>query len=690
MDAVWKDAFVTDPSLAEAVSFLRQALGDDPQAPRYIQTVHRRGYRFVAPIVVPEIAEGVRPGPDPGLSRVRVGSDPGQSGVRVGSESAQSGVRVGSDPALVPRGEKSASLAPQRVAESATWWEHTPLFVVLLCLALGAGAAWRVSKDVPDPPPVARFEISASAGTAFDTRAPAMAVAPDGRTIAWAGCAESSGACALYIRAVDRFDNLKVAGTEGASHPFFSPDGRWIGFFADGKLKKIAAGGGAASILADATAPGGASWGPDDRILFAGSAAGGLSLVSSEGGAVTTLTTPRSDRGEVRHIYPAWLSSGGVIFTVAGIPIADAPGEVAALAPQGRDWTTLRSGVTRTAVAAPGYLLGTNGVDLQAATFDPRRLALTGGADSVLASIANTTSGIADFAIGGGTLAALAAPTERRATWTDGVDAGAIARLSSIAISPDSRRAAGVLIEGPSSDIWIADLPAGALTRMTYGGVNVSPAWSPDGTRLFFATRSNTGAFAIASRRIDERTITKVAAGDSHLFPSSIAPDGRIAVTTTSGAHTAVGIVPAGGGAVQLLQSAPFDEGAPAFSPDGRWLAIESSESGRREIVVRDPGGEARVAISTDGGTRPRWSADGRAIYFEADGRAMRAAFDPDRGVARAPETVGANAMGQVMAITPTGRVLTVRMAAPRRAFVVLQWLRELRERLPQPTTSPR
>jgi dipeptidyl aminopeptidase/acylaminoacyl peptidase len=329
-------------------------------------------------------------------------------------------------------------------------------------------------------------------------------------------------------------------------------------------------------------------------------------------------------------------------------------------------------------------------VDLQAATFDPRRLALTGGADSVLASIANTTSGIADFAIGGGTLAALAAPTERRATWADGVDAGAIARLSSIAISPDSRRAAGVLIEGTSSDIWIADLPAGALTRMTYGGVNVSPAWSPDGARLFFATRSSTGAFAIASRRIDERTITKVAAGDSHLFPSSIAPDGRIAVTTTSGAHTAVGIVPAGGGAVQLLQSAPFDEGAPVFSPDGHWLAIESSESGRREIVARDPGGEARVAISTDGGTRPRWSADGRTIYFEADGRAMRAAFDPDRGVARAPEAVAANGVGQVMAITPTGRVLTLRMAAPTRAFVVLQWLRELRERLPQPTTSPR
>src|SRR3954465_1753758 len=134
----------------------------------------------------------------------------------------------------------------------------------------------------------------------------------------------------------------------------------------------------------------------------------------------------------------------------------------------------------------------------------------------------------------------------------------------------------------------------------------------------------------------------------------------------------------------------PLGEGAPCFSPDGRWLAIESSESGRREIVVRDPGGEARVAISTDGGTRPRWSVDGRTIYFEADGRAMRAAFDPDRGAARASEAVAANAAGQVMAITPTGRILTLRMAAPTRAFVVLQWLRELRERLPQPTTSPR
>src|SRR4029078_13362506 len=144
----------------------------------------------------------------------------------------------------------------------------------LFCGALLGTIVWRTTRTPAAEPVVARFEIAPAAETTFDRGAPALAVSGDGGTIAWSAC-EPSGACALYTRSVDRLEVVRLAGSEDASMPIFSPDGRWIGFFAAGKLKKIAVAGGSASILADAPAPGGASWGPDGRIAFAGSRARG-------------------------------------------------------------------------------------------------------------------------------------------------------------------------------------------------------------------------------------------------------------------------------------------------------------------------------------------------------------------------------------------------------------------------------
>ena len=152
--------------------------------------------------------------------------------------------------------------------------------------ALAISAVWHIatSPAAPEALPVARFDVRPADGTAFDRHAPALAVSADGRVLAWSACEAASDTCALYVRPVDRLDATRLPGTDGGASPFFSPDGRWIGFFADGKLKKIAASGGAPSIVADAPAPGGAAWGPDGRIAFAGLPFGGLSLVSDQGG----------------------------------------------------------------------------------------------------------------------------------------------------------------------------------------------------------------------------------------------------------------------------------------------------------------------------------------------------------------------------------------------------------------------
>jgi DNA-binding winged helix-turn-helix (wHTH) protein len=661
LDGVWKDAFVTDTSLAEAVSFLRQALGDDPQAPRYIQTVHRRGYRFLLPLT--EI-------PDRGQTGVKPGSDRGQTGVRA-------------EPSDYP-------LTP-----ASTAWELLPLGAMVVCLGLAVFAIWGIERrPAPEAPKVARFEVRTADGTAFDRRQPSLAISADGRVLAWSACDEVSDACALYVRPVDRLEAVRLAGTEGGVAPFFSPDAHWIGFFADGKLKKIAATGGAPAILADAPAPGGAAWAADGRIAFAGAPAGGLSVVPDQGGTVTALTTPQIDRGELRHLYPAWLSGGdALVFTIASSPLADAPGDLAVLPRGSTSPRILRAGITRAASAGPGYLLISSAGDLQAATFDERTLTLTGGAESVLTSV-TSGEGIAQFAISaGGTLVAIRSAAPGPAVWIDGQgdhEAGLIGRLTSITVSPDSRRVAGVIAEGNSADIWMADVEGSALTRVTYGGNHASPAWSADGQRLFFATRTDR-AFGIASRGIADRAATEASTrAGTHLFPSSAAADGRLAVTATlPGGRTAVGIIPAGGGAAQLaiLSDGPFDEAAPAFSPDGKWLAFESGESGRTEIVLRNLADGRRVAVSTDGGTRPRWSADGRAVIFDAGRQLMRAAVNPMEKPVLVFDRVGS----RMLAATPSGRVLAEEQPpGGDTALVVLQWLRELRQRLPPPVTAPR
>jgi Tol biopolymer transport system component len=177
----------------------------------------------------------------------------------------------------------------------------------------------------------------------------------------------------------------------------------------------------------------------------------------------------------------------------------------------------------------------------------------------------------------------------------------------------------------------------------------------------------------------------------SHLFPGSVGPDGRIAVTamTTSG-RSAVGTIPPTGGRLTMLPAVPFDESNPAFSPDGRWLAIETCESGRTEIAAIEMSSGHRSAVTATGGTRPRWSTDGRTLFFDRRDELMRVAFNPADGSAGRPERVSTSPGPRALAITPSGRMLLPGNPTLDRAIVVLQWLQELRRRLPIPTNTPR
>jgi hypothetical protein len=210
---------------------------------------------------------------------------------------------------------------------------------------------------------------------------------------------------------------------------------------------------------------------------------------------------------------------------------------------------------------------------------------------------------------------------------------------------------------------------------------------------LHFATRSGAGAFRLVSRPVSDRAepATPQPAAPAQALPTSTAPDGRVAITIYKDGRTSVAVVPPDGGAPHMLTDGPFDEAAAAFSPDGRWLVLESTASGRIEVIVRAAVDGRRIGVSTDGGRRPSWSENGHAILFTSGRRLLRAAFDPDTATPVShPEVVRDHAGDRVVSVAPSGRLLIERQSGAETAVIVLQWLRELRERLPQPVSTPR
>ena len=360
MDSVWKDAFVTDTSLAEAVSVLRQTLGDDPQSPSYIQTLHRRGYRWVAPLV-----ERTEPS----------GGEKGT--LTLSGEPAAEQVNVAVSPSI------GGQLVPWSVA--------------VVCMILAGIAVRQALTTRETTEPVARFVVASAPDTWFDQRARALAISPDGGRVVWSACDHLG--CRLYLRDLARLSAVSIAGTDAAAAPFFSPDGRSIGFFAAGRLKKMALAGGAPVILADASDPLGAVWISTNEIIFAGGAPG-LKIISESGGEARVLTTPRAENGEVRHVWPAHQASSNLLlFSITGVPGPDAAGRLAALPLDARQnpWATLLTGVGSCSIASDDVLVFSRGSELQAVALDARRHAVSGAPQVALNSIA-MSAGAAQFA----------------------------------------------------------------------------------------------------------------------------------------------------------------------------------------------------------------------------------------------------------------------------------------------------
>jgi eukaryotic-like serine/threonine-protein kinase len=545
--------------------------------------------------------------------------------------------------------EIEESLAePVETAVPGTRPERKTGWALAIFLALIAGVAgWllRSPKEQADRP-VTYFNLRLD--PAERLAAPdrtAIALSADGKYLVFVGGDRES--TRFYLRPFDRPEARPIPGTEGGVGPFFSPDGEWVGFWANGKLMKASLRGGPAVTLCETPRPFGASWGAKGGIVFSRES-GGLLQVSADGGEPTTLTDLDTERGELSHRLPHFLPGGEeLLFTVTRAGGWEAK-EIQILSVGSGQRKVLIDNGADARYAPTGHLVFARVGVLMAVAFDITRHEVVGGAVGLVDGVSqavNTNSslyetGAAQFALSdAGKLAyvpgSIRPDSRNTMVWVDRtgeVEPLKLAprRLFFPRISPDGTRVAvGIRTEG-NDDLWLYDLPRDTLTRLTSGdAAEKCPLWTPDGTRIAFMSGEGVYWMPWDGSGVAERLTTT--GHDS--APASWTPDGMtLAFALEKPTDTDVWILPKGGDARPLLQSA-FDELSPVFSPDGRWLAYVSDETGRSEVYVQAyPGPGARVQISSDGGLSPVWARNGEELFYrtplDSDGMTAMMAVD--------------------------------------------------------------
>ncbi len=534
-----------------------------------------------------------------------------------------------------PSSQAETPLGVRRGARAWLGWSLAG-FAAVIALIFGIGYLRRA----PAPQQAVRAFILPPEKTMFTSvglDGGPITVSPDGQRLAFAAT-DDSGNHLLWVRPLDSASAQPLPGTEGGAWPFWSPDSRYLGFFAGGKLKKIETSAGPAETLCDALGGRGGAWSPHGTIIFAPTTQSPLYLVSEAGGAAAPITKLNDSRHELSHRWPYFLPDGEhFIFFARGDQTGIYSGTL-----RSQETKFLLASESNAAYASPGYLLFWREGSLMAQPFDARRVELTGKAvpiaDHVLFS-AGQSFGV--FSVSQNGVLGLQAGdvSGNQLSWFDrtgkqlNVISGAHDVVVGPRLSPDGRKlAVTILVLGNSQgDIWLYDLSRDVRTRFTFeSGLTTAPVWSPDGSQIAFATgrQSHQGIYARASSGAgDDVTLLEGPA----LFPTSWSPDGQfLAYFRTDQAapvsRRQIWILPLFGDRkpFPFLPSA-FNERTPEFSPDGRWIAYESNESGPFQIYVAAfPGAENKVQVSPSGGLDPVWRADGKELfYIDPTGRLM-------------------------------------------------------------------
>jgi serine/threonine-protein kinase len=500
------------------------------------------------------------------------------------------------------------------------------LSVLLLGFAGLATFIW-ISSPSERPPLVTRsvIPIAPADSLSLEYGWASIAISPDGRTLVFSGTGE--GVEQLYMRALDGDVAEPIPGTQAGRRPFFSPDGRWLGFHVGGETKKVSLTGGAPFTLCSPCQSLGSSWSSEDTIV-SGEGRSGLQSFSGNGGDPRTVTGADKERGERTLRFPEVLPGGkAVIFTAGGWDEAtfdDARIEVVSLATGSKK--VLIEGGSYARYAPTGHLIYGRAGALFAVPFDLDRLEVTGAPVQVLEGVAtDPKNGNAGFAISSeGTLVYApggAMGVHHRLVWAD--RQGRIepateltAALHSPRLSPDGERIA-LVVEGAMGHLAAYDVPRGTLTRLTFEENVRTAIWTPGGTRLTYSWHSELFWQPADGSGAPEELGQKGEVG-------SWSPDGKFLAFVAfvpGGDGSDVWLLPFSGDRTpRSLIDGKSNQYDPEISPDGRWLAYGSNESGRDEVYVREfPGLGQKTQISRNGGVSPRWSRDGRELFYVED-----------------------------------------------------------------------
>ena len=554
------------------------------------------------------------------------------------------------------------------------------------------------------PPENASFGGPRRGGSGAATQ---LAVSPDGRQVVFV--ARTRSTYQIWRRPVAALAATPIQGTEGGSFPFWSPDSRSIGFFSDGKLKTVQVAGGPANVLADAPSGSGGSWSRGGVILFApGGARSGILQVSSAGGATSIATALDRASGEDAHRWPFFLPDGRhFLYTaVTGTCCpASTPSviRVGSLDHPGGDVTLFQA--ESSASYASGHLIFARDETLMARPFDPDTRELRGEAVPLAERVSREGSRYVGASVSeNGVLVygQTGADTPRQLTWFDrsGHVLGTLgepAPYFGLALSPDERRAAVALGTGSPQnvDIWLIDIARNIRSRLTVDpGQDVSPVWSPDGTRIAFQSSRLQQPVAIRQTQSNATGTDELlleGPGNFTMAPSSWSADARFIAYTTRGSN--VWILPLFGDRKPFaFADTRFTETTAVFSPDGRWLAYVSNEGGQADVYVQAfPGPGPRSQVSTSGGSHPVWRADGRELfYLDPDGTIMavpiRAGQSVEAGLPQAVVTPNLfqGTFNQVYAVTKDGQRFLVHATSEKSRgavplTVVLNWTSDAR-----------
>ena len=599
-----------------------------------------------------------------------------------------------------PAGTSSASATRLRTIRAAV------IASIALASAFALIGLWLWRTGASQHAPIVRYEVvpPAKASLTLEFR-PAIALSRDGSLVAFV--ATLDGIPRLYLRARDSTDVRALPGTEGASVPSFSPDGRWIAFYAEGKIKKVALDGAPMTLTGGADVRG-IAWQDDQTLIFTPGAADALVAMSADGGP--TRPVSKLAPNERTHRWPEVLPGGkAVIFTVGSPASPDnydnATIEAVVLATGER--RVLWRGAAMARYSKSGHLLLSRGPALYAVPFDPDALTTSGTPTVVVQAVwRDATTGAAHFACADdGTLALVPGSVQSgvfRLVWVDQNGSTqpldlAPALYHEFRISPDGTRVALLNGASGSGDVWIYDLARHTNTRLTFTGKNAAPVWSADGKDIFYTSPDPTGR---------STTVYRKPADGSREADVVATPTGRSYMAWVSNDETSavLDFVNAGPGMADVVKmplqeqarpsplvADPADTYGASVSPDGRWMAYHSDETARPEIYVREMAGTGRWQVSSAGGEEPHWSKDGRELYFRSGNRMMAASVDTrstfqsgtPRLLFEGVYNLRSDTLRSYDVDPVTGRFLMIRPPeadlAPPSIRVTLNWFDELR-----------